>query len=212
MKLYFHYCLGSFCNCYVAAQDSVDGLGKGQAIIVDPGTVDENIINLLEDSGYELKAALLTHDHLTHTYGLHCLKRIYDFEIFAATPLVRGYKANLVKDGEVFDAGPFSIKVISVPGHSADSVVYMIDNLLFTGDALTAGIIGVTTNSYGSMQQSAALENKVFTLRGNYVVLPGHGPPSSLTAERRYNAGIKKYHLKKPGRERNHSLIIDMME
>jgi glyoxylase-like metal-dependent hydrolase (beta-lactamase superfamily II) len=188
------------------------GTEKGQAIIIDPGAIDEGIINLIEESNYDLKGVLLTHKHLNHCYGLHCLKRIYDFELYAASPLVQGHKSNLIKDGDVFTVGPFKIKAVSVPGHSADSMVYQINHLLFTGDALSAGMIGRTTNSFGAVQQVAALENKVFTMQGSYIVLPGHGPPSTLDAERRFNAGIKRYHARKLRRSHKYSLIMDMME
>jgi glyoxylase-like metal-dependent hydrolase (beta-lactamase superfamily II) len=213
MKLFFHYCLGSFCNCYVAAYEGTAGQnGKAPAIMIDPGTVDAELIELVEKNNFDLQAVLLTHSHINHSYGILCLKRIYDFEIYAATTQVLGYKANLVKDGDVLNFGPFSIHVISTPGHSADSVVYMLDQVLFTGDALSAGKTGAVTNSFGAAQQAATINSKVLTLPGNLVVLPGHGPPSTLEAERHFNAGVKKYRAFKPARSKRFSLVLGMME
>jgi glyoxylase-like metal-dependent hydrolase (beta-lactamase superfamily II) len=99
----------------------------------------------------------------------------------------------MVRDGDILSIGTFTVEVISVPGHSADSAVFKIDRMLFTGDALTAGLIGRTISAYGDMIQMTALEGRVLSLPGDYTVFPGHGPPSSLEAERKYNAGIKLY-------------------
>jgi glyoxylase-like metal-dependent hydrolase (beta-lactamase superfamily II) len=114
-------------------------------------------------------------------------------------PLVLEYKATRVKDGESFDIGSFHVEVLSVPGHSSDSAVYKINHMLFTGDALNAGMLGTTASSYGAEVQMTAIRTKIFSLPGNYVVLPGHGPPSTLETERRFNAGIQIFeqHKKK---------------
>jgi glyoxylase-like metal-dependent hydrolase (beta-lactamase superfamily II) len=97
----------------------------------------------------------------------------------------------MVKDGETFDIGSFHIEAITVPGHSADSAVYKIERLLFTGDALNAGLVGTTVSSYGAEVQMNALRTKIFSLPGNYGIFPGHGPPSALEVERRFNAGMR---------------------
>jgi glyoxylase-like metal-dependent hydrolase (beta-lactamase superfamily II) len=103
------------------------------------------------------------------------------------------YRANLVRDGDLLNIGPFRIEVISVPGHSSDSVVYKIDNWLFTGDAMSAGLVGTAASSYGAALQMTAIRSKLLSLRGDYIVFPGHGPPSTLEAERQFNAGILLY-------------------
>jgi glyoxylase-like metal-dependent hydrolase (beta-lactamase superfamily II) len=121
------------------------------------------------------------------------MKRIYDVEVFAVNHLVGGFRTTRVKDGDRLVLGPFVIDVLSVPGHSSDSAVYCIEKFLFTGDALSAGLVGSTASSYGATVQMNALWNKILSLPGNYLVLPGHGPPSDLEAERLFNAGIQQY-------------------
>jgi glyoxylase-like metal-dependent hydrolase (beta-lactamase superfamily II) len=155
--------------------------------------MDKAILNLIEQHNYRLIGVLITHDHLNHVHGLRTLKRIYDVEIYAVNHIILGHKTNMVKDGDSFDIGSFHIEVISVPGHSSDSAVYKIDHMLFTGDALNAGMLGTTASSYGAEVQMAALRTKLFPLPGNYAVLPGHGPPSTLETERRFNAGIQRF-------------------
>lgn len=203
MKLFFHYCPVSFSNCYVlgtefpAVGTSKEREPPREAVLIDPGYMDEAIVNFIENSEYHLLAVLITHDHRNHVRGLQTLKRIYDADIYAVNQIVLDYKTILVRDRDVCWIGPFRFEVISVPGHSADSAVFKIDNLLFTGDALSAGLVGRTVSSYGATTQMAALQSKILSLPGDFTVLPGHGPPSSLEAERRFNAGIQLYEQRK---------------
>jgi len=188
MKLFFHYCSFGFSNCYVLGSEDVP-----KAIIIDPGSMDSQILEYIENNDLSLEAVLVTHDHIGHVQGLRTLRRIYQTEIFAVNRTVMDFRTTLVKDGDRLDIGSFSVEVISVPGHSADSAVYRIDNLLFTGDVLTSGLVGTTDSAYGTKTQINLLRSRVLSLPGDYTVLPGHGPPSTLEAERRYNVGINQY-------------------
>jgi len=190
VKLFFHYCSYGFSNCYVLGTDPPDERG---AIIIDPAVMDEQILGFIENNDYRLLGVLVTHDHIKHVRGLRTLKRIYDAEIFAVNPHIREHRTTMVRDGETFNIGPFRIEVISTPGHSSDSAVFRVDRLLFTGDTLSAGLLGTTASSYGAAVQMTALRSKILSLPGDFTVLPAHGPPSTLEAERRYNVGIQSY-------------------
>ncbi|MDR3116152.1 MAG: MBL fold metallo-hydrolase [Treponema sp.] len=202
MKLFFHYCPVSFSNCYVLGDEfPVKGtFHKKEAVLIDPGYMDEAIVNFIENNEYHLRAVLITHDHRNHVRGLQTLMRIYDADIYAVNQIVLEYKTILVRDRDMCRIGPFRFEIISVPGHSPDAAVFKIDNLLFTGDVLSAGLVGRTVSSYGATTQIHALQSKLFSLPGDFTVLPGHGPPSSLEAERRFNAGIQLYEQRKPKR------------
>jgi glyoxylase-like metal-dependent hydrolase (beta-lactamase superfamily II) len=198
MKVFFHYCAFGFSNCYVLGTepDPLKAAARkrrfsGEAIVIDPGNMDGPVIDFIEHHNYRVMAVLITHDHLNHVHGLRTLKRIYDVDIYAVNRLVTDHKTTMVKDGETFDIGSFHIEAITVPGHSADSAVYKINHLLFTGDALNAGLVGTTGSSYGAEVQMNALRTKIFSLPGNYGIFPGHGPPSTLEVERRFNAGMR---------------------
>jgi glyoxylase-like metal-dependent hydrolase (beta-lactamase superfamily II) len=209
MRLFFHYCSFGFSNCYILGDDPktpppaetahsaeaappAETAPPAEAIIIDPGTMDEHILKTIENNELQLRAVLITHDHLGHVRGLRTLRRIYDVEIFAVNRVILDHKTSLVKDGDKINIGPFNVEVISIPGHSADSVVYRIGDLLFTGDALTAGLVGLTASAYGAATQIDKLRSRLFSLPGDYSVLPGHGPPSSLEAERRFNMGFSR--------------------
>jgi glyoxylase-like metal-dependent hydrolase (beta-lactamase superfamily II) len=227
MKLFFHYCLFGFSNCYIlgsdfpgedaslaappaaspprkrpreaalskkaAAQEAAREAAR-EAIIIDPGSMDEEILDFIEENEYTLRGILVTHDHRNHVHGLRTIKRIYDAaDIYGVNHSILDHKTNVVRDGDVLNLGPFRIEVISVPGHSADSAVYRVEHFLFTGDVLSAGLVGSTASSYGAAVQMTALRSKILSIQGDIVVLPGHGPPSCLEAERRFNPGILCY-------------------
>jgi glyoxylase-like metal-dependent hydrolase (beta-lactamase superfamily II) len=114
-------------------------------------------------------------------------------EIYGVNHVVQDIRTTMVRDGDTIRAGSFEVTVISVPGHSSDSAVFRINNLLFTGDSLSAGLVGRTASTYGAAVQMNALRSKILSLPGNYLVFPGHGPPTSLETERRFNVGVQFY-------------------
>jgi len=200
MKLHFHYCPQGFSNCYLLGTDppaedpaAPQETSPQEAIIIDPGMMDTNLLSLIEENQFLLRGVLITHDHPHHVRGLTTIFRIYNTEIYAMNPIIGEHHTTLVRDGDEINIGPFKTEVFSIPGHSADSLIFRIDRLLFTGDALSAGLTGGTSSSYAAANQVSALRRKIFSLPGDYTILPGHGPPSSLEAERRFNLDINSF-------------------
>jgi glyoxylase-like metal-dependent hydrolase (beta-lactamase superfamily II) len=180
--------------------DFKEDKGLREAIIVDPGNMDETLLRFIEDNNYTLQGILITHDHRNHVHGLRTLKRIYNTPVYGMNPVIRDWGTVMVRDGETVGIGPFETEIIGVPGHSADSAVYKIGRLLFSGDALSAGMVGSTVSSYAAANQLSALRSKILALPGDYTVLPGHGPPTTLEAERRFNRGIQLFEEQKKKR------------
>ena len=207
MRLYYHYCLAGFSNCYLVGTDLFSKEAPSQkapseeAIIIDPGIMDCSMLNIIEENNYSILGVLITHDHPHHVMGLRSILRIYDTKVFAINPVVWGHRSTLVHDGETISLGSFKIEVFSVPGHSADSAVFRIERLLFTGDALSAGLMGSTASSYSDANQASALRRKILSLPGDYTILPGHGPPSSLEVERRFNLDLNSFEQQKTRRQ-----------
>ncbi|GBU28869.1 MBL fold hydrolase [Treponema sp. R8-4-B8] len=193
MKLFFHYCSYGFSNCYILGMENAAKGQQNAAIIVDPGSMERVTLETIENNNFSLKGVLITHDHLNHVQGLRTLTRIYNTGVIALNQNIMEHKTTRVKDGDKLVIGGFTVEIISIPGHSSDSVVYKIGDLLFTGDVLTAGLVGSTASAYGMATQMNKLRSRVLSLPGDYTVLPGHGPPSTLEAERRFNADIFNY-------------------
>lgn len=182
MKIYFHLNLGGFSNCYLIVNEE-----SNEAIIIDPGKITDDIISQLEDNHLKLSAVLITHNHGSHVDGLRTLRKIYSPKIYAADWEVAGDNTTVISgDGKVRIA-KMTVKYMTIPGHTADSVVYGIGNVLFTGDVLSAGEIGSTNSSYSEFILKSNIEQKIFSQQEGTILMPGHGPPTTLGAVKEFN-------------------------
>ena len=81
---------------------------------------------------------------------------------------------------------------MSVTGHSHDSLIYKIGQILFTGDVLTAGLIGETNSTYSKTTLLSNVQTKILSQQTDILLMPGHGPPSSVLAERKFNKNFAR--------------------
>ncbi|MBQ7752348.1 MAG: MBL fold metallo-hydrolase [Treponema sp.] len=177
MKVYYHHNPGGFSNCYIVVNEAVK-----EAIIIDPGKVSDEIISQIEDNELTISGILITHNHGSHVHGLTTLRKIYSPKIYAADWEVAKDDTTVIsRDGSVKIA-KLTVDYMTVPGHTSDSIVYKIENLLFTGDVLGAGTIGSTNSSYSKFILESNIRNKIFSMDERMVILPGHGPLSTLGA------------------------------
>ncbi|MBP5158569.1 MAG: MBL fold metallo-hydrolase [Treponema sp.] len=187
MKIYFNLCVEGFTNSYVVVNDDPAVM---EALIIDPGKISSEIIDQIERGRYELTGVLITHNHTNHVQGLSILKKIYSPCVYAADYDVAGEKSIVLSgNGEVEVAG-LNVKYYSVPGHSSDSMVYRIGNVLFTGDTLTSGIIGETSSKYSKKLLRDNIVEKLYSQTEATVLMPGHGPPSTIAGEKQFNLDI----------------------
>jgi glyoxylase-like metal-dependent hydrolase (beta-lactamase superfamily II) len=103
-----------------------------------------------------------------------------------------GLKAfKTVSDGEVLSIGPFEVKVMATPGHTQGSVCYLIseggNTALASGDTLFSQSVGRTDLPGGNWNQLLRSLEKLATLPDDLLVLPGHGPDTTIGRERRSN-------------------------
>lgn len=187
MKIYFNLCLEGFTNCYVVVND--DPKVK-EALIIDPGKISSEIIDQIEREHYDLKAVLITHNHTNHVKGLPTLKKIYSPLVYAADYDVAGEKSVVLRGSGEIEVAGLIVKYYSVPGHSPDSMVYRIGNVIFTGDTLTSGIIGETSSKYSQKLLVDNICEKIYSQMDSTVIMPGHGPPSTIEGEKQFNLDI----------------------
>jgi hydroxyacylglutathione hydrolase len=204
MRLFIQYSPHGFSNVYLLGPEK-----PGQAIIIDPGLLDVKLLDHLERNGYTVGAVLVTHNHPSHIRGLSTLRKIYDVEVFSASAEILDRGCTLVSDKQVLKFADIEIEVLSVPGHTADSLAYRIDNLVFTGDAMSAGLIGKTNSSYGSHQLLLNLWQKVLSLSDDTLIFPGHGPPSSVRSEKLYSLGLADPGKKQGSRFKDIERLMD---
>jgi len=185
VKIFMRYSPSGFSNVYLVGPD-----GPGEAVIIDPGAVDVNLLAFVEANGYVIRSALATHNHSTHVRGVRTLRKIYDIDVYAASVEIQDAPCRIVNDRQVLSLSGMDFEVLSIPGHTPDSVAYRVDKYVFTGDSLSAGMIGKTFSAYGTRQLLLNLWQKVLSLPDDCVILPGHGPLSTVKAERIYTIGL----------------------
>ena len=95
-----------------------------------------------------------------------------------------------IKGDRIIKAAGLTVGHMSVPGHTPDSMVYKIGKVLFTGDALSASMLGTTNNAYAEKMLLSNVHNKILTQHDDTIIMPGHGPPSSVAAEKLFNLSI----------------------
>jgi len=183
MKIYYHYSKDGFSNGYLVGNEKT-----GEAVIIDPGVMNNELLGHIEKNRFRLDAVLVTHNHESHHRGLRPLLRIYAPRVYAADTELKGRKTVLLQGDGTFAAAGFAIRYFAVPGHSPDSLMFQIENVLFTGDALSAGRLGTTNNMYGKRNLLTHLKNKLLSQNDDIIIMSGHGPPSTVGAERLYNA------------------------
>ena len=187
-------------NCYIAYdEDKV-------AIVIDPGDEGQKLVEAIRNRGLDIRYILLTHGHFDHTGAVMEIKNEFgaklcvsgeDAEMLTDPQLSLAMRQRwkpedisidwLLSDGDVIEAGKMRFEVIATPGHSKGSVTYRCENVLFTGDTLFQGDCGRTDLYGGSYEQIKASLRRLADLEGDYQVLPGHGPDSTLEEERLHN-------------------------
>jgi hydroxyacylglutathione hydrolase len=178
MNVHFHYSIYGFSNSYLVGGDA-----GGDALLVDPGNIDARLLEYIEGNGYYVRGVLLTHNHNAHVHGIKTLLKIYAAVVYSSNAEVQEVSCSILHDGQSADICGFRVEVFSIPGHSSDSLAYRIGDCLFTGDALTAGRLGSTSNPYGTRLLFENIQKKLIARCSDCLVFPGHGPPSSMEAE-----------------------------
>lgn len=182
MKLFFHFVLSNFSNTYILGP--AEG---GNAVIIDPGVMDIPLLNLIEDNNFYIKNILVTHNHSSHVNGIKTLKKIYDADIYSNRELPFKIDFNQIHDGDVLHIDELDVNVMNIPGHSADSMVFKINNMLFTGDVLLAGLIDKELTPYYEDLLKNNIKERIFTMDDDILVFPGHGSPTTIKAEKKFN-------------------------
>ena len=197
-------------NCYLIVDED-----KKQCAIVDPACEasfeDAQLTQYIEQEGLKVMHILLTHAHVDHIAGLRQVCEHYGLPVTMhadGRKLLRQAEAygafmgfavdNMddlevreIVDGEVLHVGSLEVECRYVPGHCPGSMCFVVmsDEAVLTGDALFHFSIGRTDlpgGDYPTLIEK--LKTRVLTLPDGYRVLPGHGIPSQIGKERKYNS------------------------
>lgn len=194
-------------NTYIAYLEDRD-----DCLVIDPGLEPLLIVQALEEVSRSPAAILNTHGHADHIGGNATLKQQWP-----RAPLVIGAgdeqkltsaEANLsaqyglpitsppadvlVNEPEQYAAAGFDLEVLNTPGHSIGHIVFLWRDhepwIVFGGDVLFQGSIGRTDFPDGSFEQlRSSIHDKLFVLPDDTIVLPGHGPQTTIGQEKKSN-------------------------
>ncbi len=186
-----------------------------EAILIDCGCItpdeEEALSNFIDKNKLTLKRLLSTHYHFDHVVG-----NAYIFQKYGVRPEIHKEEKNAnsptlnmqaskfgtpmnfeeieplrnIEDNEKIHFGNSAIKAILVPGHSPASLAFYseADHFVIAGDVLFLGSIGRTDLWGGDFSTLiSSIQNRLLTLPDNTIVYPGHGPSTTIGAEKNNN-------------------------
>jgi hydroxyacylglutathione hydrolase len=184
-----------------------------EAVVIDPGDDAPRLIEVIRSHHLKVLWILNTHGHLDHVGAVAAVKEATGapFHIHVAdVPFVKNVAAQAamfglpappvpsvdghLEEGQVFTFGslPITIRIIETPGHSRGSVTLCTQGALFSGDVLFAGSIGRTDLPGGDTDVlMESIHKKLLRFDDATVVYPGHGPATTIGAERASNPFLR---------------------
>jgi hydroxyacylglutathione hydrolase len=165
------------------------------AALIDPAGIPANLLRAIGEGPYALRYILITHKHADHCDATADIARAFpDAQIVMHKSDVSAIgdlasKALPIVDGDELPFGDgAAIRMLHTPGHTDGSSCFLFRSTLFTGDTLFAGSVGGafgTLSSYRDILDS--VRTKIFALDDATVLMPGHGPPSTIAEEKAHN-------------------------
>jgi glyoxylase-like metal-dependent hydrolase (beta-lactamase superfamily II) len=152
----------------------LQGPGSDEMVIVDPGPEDDEHIELVAGLG-KIPLVLISHKHEDHTGAIdNIVERTGAVVRSVGSGFLRGLGGPLT-DGEVIDAAGLRITVMATPGHTTDSVSFLLDDAVLTADTVLGRGTTVIDKEDGSLREYLASLQRLRGV-GHRTVLPGHGP------------------------------------
>jgi len=194
-------------NCYILGCEQTK-----EAVVIDPGDDTDRILLMLAESAFKLKYILNTHGHFDHVGGNKKLKDATGAELMihaADAPMLKQLSASAANWGLFADDSPppdrtiaeddtisfgkdITLKVIHTPGHTPGGVSFHTDEKVFVGDTLFQSSIGRTDFPGGNFETLiSSIKNKLFVLGDKVEVFTGHGDPTTIGREKRFNPFLR---------------------
>ena len=192
-------------NCYVIGDEQ-----SGEGTIVDPGDEAARIALAVEQTSLDIGRILITHAHIDHVGAVAALVDEYACPVLMhaeAEPMLRQLPTQAmtmglrfgkvpavdryIEDEEVLEVGGLRLESLYTPGHAPGHLAFYLESegLVLSGDALFAGSVGRTDLFGGDMNLlMRSINERLMTLPDETMVLPGHGPQTTIGDERNHNS------------------------
>lgn len=179
-----------YTNCLSHAAYYIES--NKEAVIIDPLADIQSYVDLAKARGAKIKFILETHFHADFVSGHRELAEQTGSKIVFGSHAKPGYDVLYAEDGSFLHIGDIKIKVLHTPGHTLESVTYLLidehnkDHAIFTGDTLFLGDVGRPDLSSGNLSSEElasylynSLLTKIMPLADDVIVYPGHGAGSA---------------------------------
>ncbi|MEF2279966.1 MBL fold metallo-hydrolase [Deinococcus sp. YIM 134068] len=183
----------------------------GEGFLFDPGDEAGRVLAMVRGAGVTVRGILLTHAHFDHIGAVQPVREALGVPVWlhpADLPLYRMGRASAarwnlpfvqpeapdheIKQGQVFTAGDLTLAARELPGHAPGHVVFVGDGFVVAGDTLFQGGIGRTDLPGGNHPQLlAGIARELLSLPDETAVYSGHGPATTIGAERRTNPFLR---------------------
>jgi glyoxylase-like metal-dependent hydrolase (beta-lactamase superfamily II) len=192
------------CNCSIIGDEQTS-----EAMVIDPGDDIDQVLAIVQRHGLTVKQIVITHAHIDHIGGAAKLKRITGAPVLLNSndqmllkmldvqaswigmrPPEETAIDGSITTGDKLQAGSVVADVLHTPGHTEGSVClyFAAEQKLLAGDTLFAGSIGRTDLPGGSFKKiMESLKGPVLSLPDETIVIPGHGPLTTIGEERESN-------------------------
>ncbi|CCQ93583.1 Beta-lactamase domain protein [[Clostridium] ultunense Esp] len=193
-------------NCYLVYSEDTK-----EAIVIDPGGDEKDIITQIKDLELDIKYIIFTHGHGDHIAGVNGIKEYTNaplaihkddeyllmdgksnFSSMMAMGTVEISADILLDDGDEISFGDLIAEIIHTPGHTPGGICIKIGDSIFTGDTLFAGSIGRTDFPKSSFKDIMnSINKRIIIYPDETKIYPGHGPATTIENEKRSNPFIK---------------------
>ena len=154
--------------------------GATRSVVVDPGPLDQRHLDAVAEAAGDVAVVLLTHGHLDHSEGARAFAERFGCGVRALDPQHRLGSEGL-GDGDVVEVEGLELRVVGTPGHTADSLSFLVaaDDAVLTGDTVLGRgttVVAHPDGKLGAYLDSLQRLHALAETREARWVWPGHGP------------------------------------